>query len=156
MHDVLASLLWLHRHRHDPLLSAAEFDRQDNSAWKEAGELVEEHARRKSAPDREPLDRADLARCLADAIQDCIFGEGGLVAFAREIRNGDPNARLPEETPKTVGEILWSETSAGDMAHAARTCGVISGYSDLASWLDVELPEETKALLEWGDTIDPV
>ena len=154
-HDVLASLLWLEKHRQDHLLSVDEFERQVSSAWKEAEAIVEEHTQRKSAPERNPLDWADLGRCLADSIRDCIFGDGGLVAFAREIRNGDPNVPLPEETPETVGEILWSETSTGDMAHAARTCGVISGYFDLARWLDIELPQDMRALEEWGDTIDP-
>lgn len=97
-----------------------------------------------------------LGKKLAEAIQDYIHGEGGLVQFAREVRNGDPHLPLPKETPETVGEILWCETTVGDMAHVARTCGAITGYFDLARWLDIELPEDVKALMEWGDTIYPL
>jgi len=155
LHDLLATLTWLRKHRHDHLLPVDEFDRQEQSAWTDAEALTEETARRCAAPKREPLDRVDLGRSLGDAIRDYIHGEGGLIAYAREVRNDDPNVPLSQETPEAVGEILWSETSAGDMAHAARISGAITALFDLARWLDIELPEEIQALEEWGDTIYP-
>jgi len=155
MHDILTTLTWLEKHRRDHLLSVDEFDRQHQSAWKDAEALIEEGARRRASPKREPLDRVDLGRSLGDAIRDYIHGEGGLVAYAREVRNDDPNVPLSQETPEAVGAILWSETSAGDMAHAARISGAITALFDLARWLDIDLPEEIQALEEWGDTIYP-
>jgi len=105
---------------------------------------------------QDTIDREYLAERLATAIREYIHGEGGLVRYAREIHNGDEDVPLAEETPDSVGNVLWSETSAGDMAHAARTCGSITAYFDLARWLEVELPEETKKLEPWGDAIYPL
>jgi len=155
MEGVLTTLTWLQKHRHDHVLPVDEFERQEREAWKDAEALLEESTRRRTAPKREPLDRADLGRSLGDAIKEYIHGEGGLVAYAREVRSGDPNLALLQETPEAVGDILWSETSAGDMAHAARISGAITACFDLARWLDIDLPEDVQALEEWGDTIYP-
>jgi hypothetical protein len=101
------------------------------------------------------LQARELAECLAQAIREYIFGEGGLVEYAREIRNQDPNVPLPEETPTTVGEILWCETDEAEMARAAKLCGVIAGHFELARSLEIELPEDSKTLADWADTINP-
>jgi len=100
------------------------------------------------------ISKEALGRKLAEAIVEAVHGEGGLVPLAREVRNGDSNARMADESVEAVGAILW-EADSCDMAHAARLSGALTGFFYVAKVFDLDLPMEAQVLEDWCDTISP-
>jgi hypothetical protein len=98
---------------------------------------------------------APLAQQLAVLIKDAIHGEGGLIQMAREIKNGDPDLPLVDESFDSVSSVLWCDSDTVEMTHAARAAGYLTALFDLARRLQIELPVEVNELSDWCYAIFP-
>jgi len=157
---VLQALVWCHENEQSHLLGHAEFTRQFDRAWRDAGALLKEEAAAAIEPPPASkagsISREDLVRFLTQAVEIEISDEGALVWQARLKANGDPEVPLAgPETTETVGSIIWERGDTGEIVRAARNCGAILAYFYVARHFEIAFPPEVKALEEWGDTINP-
>lgn len=152
---ILAQLVWCHENRDRHPLGHEAFERQEKDAWDSATKLVRESGSAGAAAPG-PISREELARFLAEAIREEVYGEFALIEKARLKESGENDVPLAGgETAETVGTILWERGDYSDIAQACKNCGAILGYFYLARHFDLALPPEVLALEVWGDTINP-